>query len=665
MAAEGFASAPDFPPGSEQWRREQEKRTMALEDAVERMLKDLRTQRNTQAAANKATHIRISKLGGIEILPGMPINVQVYPYAYFDTSGYPRAGARIYWGDQNDADNYQIWMRRVNGPDTAEYADFQNVNESLIATVDVRNLECLTTYELMIRAVSPGGSYGFFTGVIEFTTPDELTQIPWLGDPIVQWHDGFASIEWEFVDSSVPAYSEYEQSSSAPSLGVDTAYWGNHASGVLAPNGNIYYPPGGWHPSGSSYDYSSSGIVLNVAAGTAVENDFGLTLDYGTPGLPGTVTGDPVGGVLGDDGIIYWVSHWSELPNSTVILTLNPATEVMTYTEVPWPIVGGFYQPLHCITMAKGGDGNIYCIPASGTDDLLVIHPGGSYSIEDMGWAYLAGESYFQAATDVNGDIWMMPSAGTNFGVIRTRSTPYFERVAIDFPGGWDSAPYGFLAGPVFNAGDESIYAFSWNLTGYKNLWCRIGPDGEQEFGEVSNSGTYISMGRTAIGADGRIWGSGSKRFPTGGSFAGTTGYNVREVGAFNPETKQFSPFMSVVSGSGILEIESAVASNDGTVVFRTTNKPAPGADLDPAKFVIVESSRTDHPATGVSEIPNYLKYMRVQRSTETGWKTIGTLAEPGVYMDPFAEMGAQYRLQSLSTAGTPGTPSATVQLEG
>lgn len=662
-----FPDAPDFSPGSEPWRRATEDAVAALERENEILRRNFRSLTRSIAAANKATHLRISKLGGVEIQPGTPINVQVFPYAYFTTNGYPAAGARVYWGDQHDADKYEIWLSRTSAPGETGYGDSPTLVVAQNATADIRGLECLTDYELAIRAVAPGGTYGFFTATVPFTTPNELTMIPWLGNPYLTWHDNFASIQWEWTEDYVPAYTEYTETATPNGVAnsIDAGHWGNHARGVLAENGNIYYPPGrgDYFAAYNANAPYSRGVILDPSTDTATVSDYGLAalLDYGGGLGVGNGIGWIYGGALGGDGYIYWNARISidDSPNPdinlNVIISLNPDTETATYTDTG--------DTLHYPVMATGGDGRVYCYPDTGidTDGFLVIEPFGAMSVDYLGLTPAPGEDYGQAVTDANGDIWFMPLNSDNFLVIRTTGIPTAEYVPVDYPGGWLASDFGApLRAPVLGA-DEKVYCFGWKSAPSApgtTIWFSIDADGNQEYGEFTGTGAF---NQAVLGSDGIIRGFGyGELMNISGMSTGGTAYND-SIASFNPATGEGG---IIDMGSQVWKSDHGVASADGTIYFRITRDLSTDSGSSD-KFVVLETAAIEHEATGTTEIPNYLKHMQVQRSTESGWTTVGTLAEPGFIMDPFATIGDLYRFVPLSTAGTTGDPSEITELTG
>lgn len=659
MAGETFPDAPDFPPQSQPFKRDLVERILELERQAAIQGKNLTAYQRSNAAGMKATNLKISALQGVRIPPGTPINVTVYPYAYFNASGYPAAGARVYWGDQNDADHYQIWVGKKPIPGEEVLGDSPSMVVSQYGTADIRNLEVLTDYELAVRAVSSFGSYGLFTATVDFSTPNVLTQIGPFGDPTVWYKDGFGIVQWGYTGVESPATTEYTATVTKGTVAGTLNGVGNHANGVLAPNGKIYYPPGAGLSDGAidtGDTAASRGVVLNPETLIAYETDYGLPemLDYG--GFISTYTGPGLisGGILGNDGWIYWTARVSidggGGPDTqvTYVVRLNPETGVAGVDDSG---TDAFYS-----YMAKGGDGRIYCVPRDGLDvsPFLVITPGAGSSLDTLGYTPVAGEKFGQGVTDANGDVWFMPLETSNdFLVIRTAGVTV-ERVARSVTGA--------LFGPVL-AG-EDLYCFGYNSSPGPlgtATWLKITPSGTQTSGTLLNTAKIV---QTTVGSDGRIYalGAGSTDLADG-----NFGNNVygNSIVYFNPETLDSGT--TIVSVGEDWPSDKGVAGPDGTIYFRTTAISAIGDDIvAPEKFVVLETSRVDRGATYGGELPGYLKHMLVQRSTSGGeWITLGAMGAPGYFVDPTTEEGMDYayRLLANSTADILGIPSAEIGL--
>lgn len=663
MTTTEFPDAPDFNPQSQPWKRDAEGRILALEQQIAIANKNLRAFQRSAVAGTKATNLKISALQGVRIPPGMPIGISAFPYAYFTASGYPAAGVRITWGDQNDVDHYEIWVGKAPIYGEVVLGDAPVAFVSQTATADVRGLECNTDYELSIRAISFGGSYGFFSSTLAFTTPNVLTQIGPFSSPTVSYRNGFGIIEWPSGGVDAPAYIEYTESHALGAVSGTLTGWGNHGGGVLAPNGKVYYPPGGHI--GSFFTPESRGLAVNPSTLTAVETDYGLPPYLGQeddgdpdPALRGIVQG----GVLGANGLIYWASNWDSVPgdgsgsvNWGTVIALDPQTETATFEPVEDGAVWS--------SMARGGNDTIYGRPANFdvTPEFLLIDSTGTVTTDDLGYTHSTGEYYGQGVTDSNGDVWFMPREGTDYFLKIDTGLGTVSKVAVDYPGGWIASGYDFLVGPAL-APNGNIYAFGWDDSVPQKIWFEIQPDGTQTYGESSG---LTCMGNTAIGTDGLIRGMGVPRDLNyfGGTPGDIDGHLVNSFGKFNPDTKAWA---HTSLGSGVWEADSAVADADGMVLFRLTHPDYIG-DVESNKFVTVESSAIEHGATVSTAIPNYLKHMLVERTLLDSdvWDQIGAMPDFGFFTDPtvLPNLDYEYRLTPLSTALVEGIPSLAVGL--
>lgn len=650
-----FPDASSLDPAAQRWVRYVQDEMTKLVDENERLKKNVRSYQRGNSAGNKALAARTTSLANIldtGMQAGDPPQVTVEASAYFTASGYPAARAYVTWEPIGDAlgtpARYEVWIRKVRDgvtdPDADGVAlDFPEEDSNRVTATtnlyaDIRGLEVLTQYALKVGVLSPLGTPGDFSEEIIFTTPNELTKIPSLGDPILYDHGGFVSVEWRYSPDYSPAYSVTEDTPDLGGVSVSGSPGSdpvpaNLGSGVLAPNGKIYYPPGV-----SGFVYDSRGLVLDPENNTAVANDYGLT------GSDVTLQGGQVfDGVLGDDGIIYWSSFWmsrwvshGDADDWGTVLALDPSTEIMTVLPVQVDAMWG--------SLAKAGNGHIYGMPTdTSAHGFLDIDPTGTPVVDYLGYTPVGGESFQTprgGVTAQNGDVWFMPSGTTAYFIVIDSDTGTASPVALTHTG-WGTGGTNILYSPVL-AEDGSIYAFS-NTTTQKS-WYRIEPDGTQTRGTQSGS---APMGNAVMGPDGRIRGLG--------------GLNTNQgfYWIFDTETQTFT---TQSFGFGLWSVLSLVASADGVLYFRCAKSPS-DPSLSSHAFIVVTVETTDYPATGTLDIPNYLKYVEVQRAGGSGWEKIGQLAAPGFWTDPFGTSGSSYRLVPVSTAIVDGIPSNIVSV--
>ena len=96
--AKNFPYAPDFNPGSQQWRRDVEKRLQAAEDLTAQNARNQdANKRATDAGISAAASLASKALGMLSIDGGDTPTVTAVGLAYVTKSGYPAAGLNISW----------------------------------------------------------------------------------------------------------------------------------------------------------------------------------------------------------------------------------------------------------------------------------------------------------------------------------------------------------------------------------------------------------------------------------------------------------------------------------------------------------------------------------------------------------------------------------------
>lgn len=632
-----FPDAPDFNEGSQPWRRAAEEVITSLSTDVAILTKNLRAYQRSTVAGTKATNLKISGLSGTHIPPETPINISVYPYAYFNSSGYPAAGAHVYWGDQNDADHYEIWVRRIDSAEAGILADTQQATVTQIASADVRGLEVKTDYELMIRAISYGGTYGFFTASVPFTTPDELTMIGPYGYPEVSYKNGFGIIEWARDEWATPPSTDYTVDQTMGGIGglLDRNSPGR---GVQAGNA-IFYPPG------TQFGYSGQGNILYLNTGATLSTNYGLPLGAESEGV-----GE---GALGDNGHIYWSRSTGYTGGETEIIDLVPGSASASLISLG-VLPGRFW-----LSLVKAGNGRIYGAPTE-EQGFLVITASGVISEDSLSFTVAPGDRYGMGAADASGNVWFAPegSADHFLHIDVSDFAPVVSRVPID-PAGWTADPG---TSSIVLHPNGSVYAFK--TTGAVAWWYRISPDGSHTFGTDSGGNRFSSY--PVIGADGRIY-----------TFYRTSG-GANTFSAFDPETETYERYWWQPATGTFFNAVSVTGATDGNIYIRCVEQviTEPSNNYPTDRFMVISPHRTDIPGIPAPDggaTPSYFKHMLVERriiaggggEVEDAWLTIGAMPAEGYFMDPTVEAGGEYeyRFAPVSTAGTIGNPSGSAEL--
>ena len=652
--AKNFPYAPDFNPGSQQWRRDVEKRLQAAEDLTAQNARNQdANKRATDAGISAAASLASKALGMLSIDGGDTPTVTAVGFAYFTKSGYPAAGLNISWtyssatsmtADQAASVRYEVWIRPTRtaaalptdddmpiGPDPD--LDSQRMTATPNMYTTVRGLECNTQYAIKVQVVSVAGPAGDYSDEVLVTTPNEGTQIP-AGSFSASGGSGYAKLTWT---GGTPSGYSITQSAGGADIHTPSYYF---TGGVQAADGKVYFA--------ESYN-SNKGHFLKVdpvAKTSTLVQGSATVIGYWTLGS----------GMLGPDGKIYFLPNGSGTSEHHVYV-LDPVAGTVTVPTVTGT-TGCTTSVMHGgLIYAFRGDADIFGGPATVT--ITVIDP-----------VALTSSATTVNAPTPNGGIWTPGGA-----VVGNDGRIYFGE--LSFGGYSGEAVYG-----VFDPSTSTASFSTGGATppsGYPGASSGVlTPSGQIYFIPDASGGTFggssaimilnPATGNVTFGPDvpDSLIQYGASGSTGATAFLGTDGciYYIGQTSSTSPYPTSVIRFDPV---SGTYSATTPTADS-GTVPYYTLGRTSDGGIVGVAAFP--DTSSYSHIATNLilyitsqagTLTPNYLKYMQMERLSGSGWVPVNTLSAPGTTYELEQPGRYTYRMVPVSTSGTRGAPSPSI----